>query len=147
MKSLNGYRKNTGDITPILLPKDTKVLQLLKVIIENDMPSVPQMLLNEAGKGVTKMSKYLNRCCLVVAVFIFTVTCGKNETLSSEVMSKDYFFTTPDGRKITYTPVDSLIVIQFNNDVPIEKKQQIFEEFNLELLDRPDKKRGAIQSI
>jgi len=46
----------------------------------------------------------------------------KNSTMLSVEPEGDYWFDTPDGRRIIYTPVDSLLVITFSDKVMIPRK-------------------------
>ncbi len=61
-----------------------------------------------------------------------------NEALrSSEEALGDYWFDTPDGRRIIYTPVDSQLVITFSERMTIARKQEIFSQLHLQWLNLP----------
>jgi len=96
------------------------------------------------------MSKFLKNSHLKISIFfigILTLTnCSKELNMKLEEMTESSIIA-PNGTKIVYSPIDTLLVIEFSEGVSKERKQEIIDDFNLKLLSIRHRKNLPIQSI
>ena len=80
------------------------------------------------------------------ATFFFR--CDQEAKLQSQSGKKSEFsIVTSDADTIVYTPIDSMLVIEFSEGLSKESKQSIIDEFNLKLLSISHSKKQALQTL
>jgi len=80
------------------------------------------------------------------ATFFFR--CDHEAKPQSQSGKKSEFsIVTSDADTIVYTPIDSILVIEFSEGLSKESKQSIIDEFNLKLLSISHSKKQALQTL
>ena len=88
------------------------------------------------------------RSILLLTGVIILGGCNKKVNMKSEEKKDSKFsIITSGGNKMVFEPIDSLFVIEFSKGVSNDRKQEVFDDFNLRLLPIRPRKSLAIQSI